>query len=187
MADPVRPVSPAPASRNARLYVLSASFGKQQPGSWRFLTWYSTHSQQIPFREQGSLVQVRLARFFSFLQSMTGDASRKPRLACGVRARDHEWFFPHRVAPPRGRGASHSPVERVLDLRIEQAPTMLVEFRDSEIAGLGKRKNGLASASRPKTGPENCAKTSKKDLISDLFFVINSGNRIQSRNFESRG
>jgi len=37
-----------------RLYVLSASFGKQQPGSWRFLTWYSTHSQQIPLREQGS-------------------------------------------------------------------------------------------------------------------------------------
>jgi hypothetical protein len=43
----------------------------------------------------------------------------------------------------------HSPVERVLDLHIAQAQTMLVEFRDSEIAGQGKRRNGLAPASHP--------------------------------------
>jgi hypothetical protein len=37
---------------------------------------------------------------------------------------------------------------------IAQALTMLVEFRDSEIAGQGKRRTGLASASRPEH-PEN--------------------------------
>jgi hypothetical protein len=39
----------------------------------------------------------------------------------------------------------------------------------------------------PKAESENRTKTSKKDLISHLFFVINSCNRRQVRNPESRG
>jgi len=49
---------------------------------------------------------IRLA-VFKGDSTMTGGASRKPRLVGGVRARNHVWFFPCREAPLCGRGASH--------------------------------------------------------------------------------
>jgi hypothetical protein len=56
------------------------------------------------------------------------------------------------------------------------------EFRDFEIAGQGKRKSNSSRRRRGRTAEsENRTKTSKKDLISDLFFAINSGNRRKSR------
>lgn len=44
--------------RNDLSYERSASFVKKHAGNSLFERWYDIHSQQIPFRLQGSYVQL---------------------------------------------------------------------------------------------------------------------------------